>query len=467
MVFASLLASVPANGVEGGESDSSSVTRDGFGASYDVDSTGEPSSHRAPVEGVVGDLQAAAAGTVSGRILYNGTPSASGAVSFYPLSDPSQASAVATTNGSGVYSVEGIPAGEYFVSFTHTGPDIFTRAREWAYGAEVQGDADVVTLLEGTPAALGDYNIGPRQVDSARVAGADRFSTAVALSEVAWPEGPVGTVYVVNGFNFPDALSAGAAATSGPLLMVEQNSVPAVTRAELERLNPLRIVVVGGTSVVSNGVLATLRNYVSSPSNVVRIAGADRYATSRAVIESTAGFNRDVDALLIATGRNFPDALAAVPAAISENAAVLLVDGSASRINSATRSLVSSLNVPVYVIGGRGAVSSGVASDLADLVEVVRVAGDDRFDTSVEVALQFFGAADYAFIANGFGFADALAAGPAAGLLQSPTYLVRKECVPDEVYQDIFLVLANRVLAVGGTSVINSDTVNGRPCSTL
>lgn len=457
LIVASLLATTPASAVED----------EGFGAGYDLESTSEPSSSRVPDAAEPLDLEAAAAGTVSGRILYNGTPSSSGNVSFYPLSDVTQAIAVGNTDGSGNFSIAGIPAGDYLVSFIHTGPDMFSSAREWAYGAEVQRDADIVTLVEGTPANLGDYNIGLRQVTPARVAGANRFSTAAAISELAWPDGLAGTVYIVNGFNFPDALSAGAAATSGPLLMVEQNSVPAVTRAELDRLNPTRIVVVGGTSVVSNGVMATLRNYVDSPSSVVRIAGADRYATSRAVIQSSAGFDGDVDALLIATGRNFPDALSAVPAAISQNAAVLLVDGSASRIDSATRSLVSSLDVPVYIIGGRGAVSSGVASDLADLVEVVRVAGDDRFDTSVEVAVQFFGAADYAFLANGFGFADALAAGPAAGVLQSPTYLVRKECVPDEVYEDIFLVLANRVVSVGGTSVISNDSANGRPCSNL
>ncbi len=457
LIVASLLATTPASGVED----------DGFGVGYDVESTSEPSSSRVPDAGEPLDLEAAAAGTVTGRILYNGTPSNSGVVTFYPTFNPSIAAGSASTNSDGNYSIAGLPAGQYLVAFSHYGPTPFERAREWAYDADVQRDADTVTLVEGTPANLGDYNIGLRNISPSRVAGSDRFSTAAAISELAWPNGLAGTVFVVNGRNFPDALSAGAAARTGSLLMVEQNSVPAVTRAELTRLDPNRIVVVGGTSVVSNGVLSTLRNYVDIPSNVVRIAGTDRYATSRAVIESTAGLNRDVDALLIATGSNFPDALAAVPAAIVENAAVLLVDGSANRLDSTTRSLVSSLNVPVYIIGGPGAVSSGIAQDLDDLVAVERVAGVDRFDTSVEVALEFFGAADYAFLANGFGFADALAAGPAAGLLQSPTYLVRKECVPDGVYEDIFEVLANRVVSVGGTSVISSDAAAGRPCSTL
>lgn len=467
LVVASLLATTPASGAEGVSALASSAERDGFGAGYDAESTSESSTGREPDAQQPLDLEAAAAGTVSGRVLYDGVPSDSGVVEFYPLFDPSTSAGATTTDSNGAYSISGLPAGQYLVAFSHYGDTLFDRAREWAYGAVVQRDADVVTLIEGTPSNLGDYDISTRSIVPSRVAGPDRFSTAVEISQLAWPDGLAGTVFIVNGRNFPDALSAGAAARTGPLLMVEQNSVPAVTRAELTRLNPNRIVVVGGTSVVSNGVLSTLRNYVDIPSNVQRIAGADRYSTSRAVIESTAGLNRDVDALLIATGRNFPDALAAVPAALVENAAVLLVDGSASRIDSATRSLVSSLNVPVYVIGGTGAVSSGVASDLDDLVEFERVSGDDRFDTSVEVALEFFNAADYAFLANGFGFADALAAGPAAGLLQSPTYLVRKECVPDVVFEDIWEVLANRVVSVGGTAVISSDTAEGRPCSTL
>jgi len=68
-------------------------------------------------------------------------------------------------------------------------------------------------------------------------------------------------VYVATGENFPDALGAAATAALGlgPVLLVQQNAVPAPTLAELNRLQPPDIVLVGGTAVISNGVKASWR----------------------------------------------------------------------------------------------------------------------------------------------------------------------------------------------------------------
>jgi putative cell wall-binding protein len=155
-----------------------------------------------------------------------------------------------------------------------------------------------------------------------RVAGLDRYATAAALSAAYFPPGS--PVYVATGELFPDALSAGAAAAvnDAPVLLTRHDSLPAPTAAELARLRPPRIVIVGGVGAVSAAVETALRSYSGQ---VVRLAGADRYETAVAVANAT--FPSGAGTVFAATGLLFPDALAAVPAAGLAGGPILLVRG--------------------------------------------------------------------------------------------------------------------------------------------
>lgn len=95
-------------------------------------------------------------------------------------------------------------------------------------------------------------------------------------------------VYIATGHNFPDALSAAvtAAVGLGPVLLVEQNSIPAPTLTELNRLQPPNIVIVGGTAVISNTVQTQLTGLAFSPT-VTRVAGTNRYDTAAQLSAAT------------------------------------------------------------------------------------------------------------------------------------------------------------------------------------
>ena len=95
-------------------------------------------------------------------------------------------------------------------------------------------------------------------------------------------------VYIATGENFPDALGAAATAALGlgPVLLVQQNSVPGPTLAELNRLQPPEIVIVGGTAVISNAVKTQLEGLGWGPT-VTRIAGANRYDTAAQLSQAT------------------------------------------------------------------------------------------------------------------------------------------------------------------------------------
>lgn len=96
----------------------------------------------------------------------------------------------------------------------------------------------------------------------------------------------VDTVYIATGDNYPDALVAGRAFEGdGPILLVGRDNIPQPTIDELVRLNPRRIVIIGGTAVVSSAVEAQLAAYTGGA--VHRYSGGDRYETAAAVSEAS------------------------------------------------------------------------------------------------------------------------------------------------------------------------------------
>lgn len=92
-----------------------------------------------------------------------------------------------------------------------------------------------------------------------RVGGATRYHTAALVTAALDPGVPV--VYVASGESFPDALAAGP---HGPVLLVPSaGKLPAVVAAELDRLDPARVVIVGGTGVVTEQMAAQVEQAVS------------------------------------------------------------------------------------------------------------------------------------------------------------------------------------------------------------
>jgi peptidoglycan-N-acetylglucosamine deacetylase len=188
-----------------------------------------------------------------------------------------------------------------------------------------------------------------------RIAGADRYDTAAAVAALF----PAGTanVYVATGADFPDALSGGAAAAAqgAPVLLTRPGSLPASARAQIQRLAPTRIVLLGGTGAVSSAVETELRALAPT---VVRLSGPDRYATADAVSRAT--FPSGAPAVFIATGMAYPDALAAVPAAARQRAPILL--SKTTGIPASTDAELARLNPgTAFLLGSEGALGVGVA----------------------------------------------------------------------------------------------------------
>jgi putative cell wall-binding protein len=291
-----------------------------------------------------------------------------------------------------------------------------------------------------------------------RFAGSDRYATAVQVSSGNFSPG-VPVAYVATGLHFPDALAGGvpAARRGGPVLLVKPDEVPAATAAELDRLNPAEIVVLGGTGVVSNAVANAVAGYATTGS-VRRLAGADRYGTAAAISADT--FSPGVPVAFIATGLHFPDALAGVPAAAKLGGPILLV--SATGVPAATAAELQRLAPGrIVILGGPAVVSDGLAAQLDAFTSgaVQRYWGADRFATAVQISANTWSSATTVYIATGMSFPDALAGAPVAGMNDSPLLLVNGTSLPTSVRDELLRLGPDRVVVLGGNGVVSPSVV--------
>ncbi|HEX5590590.1 MAG TPA: cell wall-binding repeat-containing protein [Candidatus Limnocylindrales bacterium] len=206
-----------------------------------------------------------------------------------------------------------------------------------------------------------------------RLAGSDRYLTAIEISKATYPAPPVGTVFIATGRAFPDALAAAAVAgrDDAPLLLVngQATTLGSAVRTELLRLSPTSVVIAGGSGAVSGAIEAELKTMFGS-GNVVRQSGATRYETAAAL--SAANFaGGGVPVAYVATGLNFPDALAGAALAGRDGAPLLLVPGNQGSIATAPAvgaELSRLIPGQIVVFGGSGAVSNGIYGQLGTYV---------------------------------------------------------------------------------------------------
>lgn len=362
---------------------------------------------------------------------------------------------IVNTNGSGAYSIHAAPGsftiklmdptGLYTSGFFRSGvTNNFTKDQSVATHVAVAASPVAVATVK-----LPLYNTVDRQW------GADRYTTAANISRGTVPSGaPV--VYVATGLNFPDALAAAAAAgqLGGPVLLVQPTIIPTVVKTELTRLKPAKIIIAGGTGVVSAGVQTALAAYAPT---VVRQSGADRYATAAAI--SAATYAPGPQVAYIATGLNFPDALAAAAAAGRLGGPVLLV--TPTTIPAVVKTELARLKPSKIIIaGGTGVVSASVQTQLAAYTtgSVVRQSGPDRYSTAAAIsAATFAPGAPIAYVATGLNFPDALAAAAAAGRLGGPVLLVQPTVIPTVVKNELTRLQPARIVVAGGTGVVSSS----------
>jgi len=326
-------------------------------------------------------------------------------------------------------------------------------AADAAAGKVVNTATATATAPDGAKVSAVDsvtFDLKEGKMTVGRLAGTVRYATAVEISKATFAPG-VDVVYVATGVNFPDALAGSAASGGkGPILLVTKDAIPGATLAELKRLKPKRIVVLGGTGVVSTSVEAALRKQAET----TRQAGADRYSTAAAI--SAEHFGPGAAVVFVATGADFPDALTGGPAAAKAGGPILLTQK--DKLPSATVSELKRLKPKkIIVLGGTGVVSDAVEKALASYTsgKVSRLAGTDRYSTGGAISKDGFDqGAPVVYVATGLNFPDALAGGAAGAFKDGPVLLVSGGSIPKATKAELTRLKPKRIIVLGGTAVV-------------
>lgn len=204
--------------------------------------------------------------------------------------------------------------------------------------------------------------------------------------------------------------------------------------------------------------LTSLKAYAQSV-DVNYIFGKDRYET--AVKISQSGWAGGSENIILASGEQFPDSLSAGPLAVKLNAPILLTGN--STLNSSTYQEIVRLKARnIYIIGGSGAVSSGIESYLKNRnYGITRIGGINRYETSVKIAA-YLGSPNEIFIATGKNFPDAMSIVPVAAMRAEPIILADDNY---SSYLGLYLSKRNitRSYILGGEAIVSQKVYNMAP----
>lgn len=279
-----------------------------------------------------------------------------------------------------------------------------------------------------------------------RVQGNDRIATSVAASLAAFDDRSAEVAVLARSDAFADGLAGTslAVAYGGPLLITPGGGLDARVADELWRVLPrgATVFVLGGAAALPLEMDGRLRNLGY---NVKRLAGRDRFET--AVLVARAQPRHET--ILVATGQNFADALAAGAAAAQARGTVVLTnDGALPKVTA--EYLAENPGAEVFAIGGPAA---GAVPD------AYKVIGADRFETSVNVAGMFFEAPSLVGLTTGVGFPDALSGGALVGRFSAPLLLT----APDRLSPSVEDYLRRRVGSIDDLFVFGGSNAVAQP----
>lgn len=280
-----------------------------------------------------------------------------------------------------------------------------------------------------------------------RVFGNNRTDTSIAISKHTFEKADIAVI--VDGSNYPDALSA-SSLTDGkyPILLVQNNLSDSVV-SELYRLGVIKVIIVGGEKSVPKSIEEKLKT-LDNIEEVERIHGFNRYDTNAKIFKMSKSNN-----LVVANGESFPDALAS--SSLLQNGNLILTN--TYYMPDFTKDKLRNYKPKnTYIIGGINSISNSIYNSVETKVansKISRVSGNNRYATSASIANKF--TSNSVIVANGENFPDALAAAPLSQKLNQPIILVNKNGIDSDVQKYLINNNINKVILLGGEQSIPAD----------
>ncbi|WP_209121663.1 cell wall-binding repeat-containing protein [Alkalihalobacillus sp. BA299] len=192
--------------------------------------------------------------------------------------------------------------------------------------------------------------------------------------------------------------------------------------------------------------------------NAIELSGQNRYETS--VVISQHGWANGSEAVILGRGDMAIDALTGSVLAKKHQSPLLLTQS--DRLPREVEQEIDRLKPKtIYITGGTSAVSSQIENQLKQKgYSVVRINGDSRYDTSVEIAKQLNNNEELILTSGSENSPDALSVAPYAGLSQIPILFTQKDKLPTSVLQYINDKKINKVTIIGGEAAISNQVLD-------
>jgi putative cell wall-binding protein len=242
--------------------------------------------------------------------------------------------------------------------------------------------------------------------------GPDRYATALKIVQAGWDSSD--NAIIARGDDLADALAAAPLANAkgqAPILLTAPTKLPAGVLEELKTLGVKNIYIVGGTGAVSTTVENALKDF-----KVTRITGKNRVETSYNI--ALEAFPIAPTEVVLANGLAYADALSISAIAAVKGMPILLVNNNKLSANEADYIAGKT----VYAVGGTGVLNPEISNE----AKVIRLAGDNRYETNAEILEQFKPDYSKIYLANGTNahLVDALTGSALASKTNSPVVLV-------------------------------------------
>ena len=314
-------------------------------------------------------------------------------------------------------------------------------------GTKVYVDANTKELLGADKLKSNGNTQSKKPYVVSRIYGKDRIDTSIqiAKSYIKTSEFAI----LANQNNFPDSLSATVLSKkhNAPILLTDAKKSDKSLIQEIKRLQTKYFVKIGGEKSISNEVAKQL---LPEKSKVRSFKGADRYATNAEIIKEF----KDADTCIIASGENFADSLSIGAYATKNGYPIVLVQK--NKINDVTKQALKDSKIKkCYIVGGENSVSKSLEKELPQVIE--RIAGNDRYETSLKIADKFYKDAEGAYLASGEVFADSLAINPIAAKFDVPLILTPKDKLPQKTLEYLEKSKIIQVAIIGGEKTVSKQ----------
>ncbi|MCT8977240.1 cell wall-binding repeat-containing protein [Clostridium sp. CX1] len=267
-----------------------------------------------------------------------------------------------------------------------------------------------------------------KQYSTKRLSGGDRFETAKRIAE-EYNSGTVENVVITSGYSFTNALSGSVLAKklNAPILLsggMDEENTSAIEYIKAHLKEKGKIYILGNEGNANERIIIRLK--ALGYNDIKILQDGEKYGSVKAINDEL-NTNRGTP-VIIASGNAFADGLSISAVAAAKGYPIILSDVDSLPLES-EETIKNIRPSKIYIIGGTGAVSDNVKDRVRKLSgaseeNVIRIWGENRYSTSVNIAKTFKLDGKVITMASGENFPDALAGSILAAKLNAPLILI-------------------------------------------